>query len=69
MDAYSKYYIVSKHEENKTICFTDQNPTGVTISIKDKNDNGGQISFSLSRMEMIEALEYVLLKIKARELP
>lgn len=69
MDAYSKYYIVSKHEENKTICFTDQNPTGVTISIKDQNDNGGQISFSLSRMEMIEALEYVLLKIKARELP
>ena len=69
MDAYSNYYIKSKHEENKTICFTDQNPTGVTITLKDQNDNGGQISFSLPRTEMIEALEYVLLKIKARELP
>lgn len=69
MDAYSNYYIKSKHEANKIICFTDQNPTGVTITLKDQNDNGGQISFSLPRTEMIEALEYVLLKIKARELP
>ena len=66
MDAYSTYYIKSKQEINKIICFTDQNPTGVTITLKDQNDGGNQISFSLPRMEMIEALEYVLQKIKAR---
>lgn len=69
MDTYSNYYIKSKHEENKIICFTDQNPKGVTMTIKDNNENGGQVSFSLPRMEMIEALEYVLHKIKARPLP
>lgn len=69
MDAYSNYYIKTKHEENKIICFTDQNPTGVTITLKDQNEGSNQISFSLPRMEMIEALEYVLQKIKARPLP
>jgi hypothetical protein len=69
MDAYSNYYIKSKLEEGKIICFTDQDPKGVTITIKDNNEDGGQVSFSLCRMEMIEALEYVLQKIKARQLP
>lgn len=67
MDAYSNYYIKSKNEPNKIITFTDQNPTGVTLTLKDQNDEGGQLSFSLPRMEMIEALEYVLQKIKARD--
>lgn len=69
MDAYSNYCIRSKNEPNKIVTFTDQNPTGVTLTLKYQNDEGSQISFSLPRMEMIEALEYVLLKIKARELP
>jgi hypothetical protein len=67
MDAYSNYYIKSKNEPNKIVTFTDQNPTGVTLTLKDQNDEGGQLSFSLPRMEMIEALEYVLQKIKARD--
>lgn len=67
MDAYSNYYIKSKNELNKIVTFTDQNPTGVTLTLKDQNDGGGQLSFSLPRMEMIEALEYVLQKIKARD--
>jgi len=67
MDAYSNYYIKSKNEPNKIVTFTDQNPTGVTLTLKDQNDEGGHLSFSLPRMEMIEALEYVLQKIKARD--
>jgi hypothetical protein len=67
MDAYSNYYIKSKNEPNKIVTFTDQNPTGVTLTLKDQNDEGGELSFSLPRMEMIEALEYVLQKIKARD--
>lgn len=69
MDTYSNYYIKSKNEPNKIVTFTDQNPTGVTITLKDQNEGSNQISFSLPRMEMIEALEYVLQKIKARPLP
>jgi hypothetical protein len=67
MDAYSNYYIKSKNEPNKIVTFTDQNPTGVTLTLKDQNDEGYELSFSLPRMEMIEALEYVLQKIKARD--
>lgn len=66
MDTHSNYYIKSKTEPNKIVTFIDQNPIGVTLMIKDQNEDGGQLSFSLPRMEMIEALEYVLLKIKAR---
>lgn len=69
MDVYSNYYIKSKNEANKIVTFTDQNPTGVTLTIKDQNIDGMQLSFSLPRMEMIEALEYVLQKIKARDVP
>jgi hypothetical protein len=68
MDAYSNYYIKSKDEPNKIVTFIDQNPTGVTLMLKDQNDDGGQLSFSLPRTEMIEALEYVLQKIKARDI-
>lgn len=66
METFSNYYIKSKTEANKIVIFSDQNPTGVTLTIKDQNDEN-QISFSLPRMEMIEALEYVLQKIKARD--
>lgn len=69
MDTFSTYCIKSKDEPNKIVQFVDQNPTGVTMIIKDQNEGGGQLSFSLCRMEMIEALDYVLQKIKARQLP
>ena len=66
MKAYSNYYIVDKNEPEKIVIINDENPIGVTITIKDTSEEtGGQKSFSLPRMAMIEALEYVLLKIKA----
>lgn len=68
MDAYSNYNIESDNEPNKVICFSDSNPQGVTIILTDNNE-GKAVSFNLPRMEMIEALEYALQKIKARPLP
>ncbi len=65
MEVHSNYYIKSKDEPNKVVIVTDQNPTGVTLTLKDENL---EVQFSLCRMEMIEALEYVLMKIKARPL-
>lgn len=44
---------------------TDQNPEDVTILIKDNSEQGGQEAFTLSRSQMIEALEYILAQIKA----
>lgn len=66
MDTYSNYYIKSKNEPNKVICFADSNPVGVTLLLTDENKEE-TISFNLSRVQMIEALEYVLAKIKARK--
>lgn len=65
MEIHSNFYIKSKHEPNKVVIITDQNPTGVTLTIKDETT---QVQFSLCRQEMIEALEYVLMKIKASPL-
>lgn len=64
MENYANYYIKSKNEEGKIIIFTDQNPQGVTLMIKDTNENGMQISFNLPRFEMIAALKYVLRKLE-----
>ena len=58
----SNYYVNSKHEPDKVIIFSDQDPTGVTITLKDEKS---QVQFSLCRNEMVEALEYVLMKIKS----
>lgn len=66
METYSNYHITSKNEPKKVVCFTDSNPKGVTLLITDENKED-TISFNLPRMEMIEALEYVLAKIKARK--
>jgi hypothetical protein len=63
MEAHSNYYIESKHEPKKVIIISDQDPTGVTLTMKDEIS---EVQFSLCRKEMIEALEYVLIKIKAR---
>jgi len=67
MELRSNYYIKEKNNPNVVIIFEDSDPRGVSITIKNNNDNGGQETFSLCRVDMIEALEYVLRKIKARE--
>ena len=67
MEAYSNYYIKDKNNPNKIVIVSDENPTGVTILIKDTSETGGQESFSLCRIDMIKALEYILQKIKARD--
>jgi len=65
MEIYANYYIKAKHNPDKIIIVTDQNPTGVTIMIKSNSDTAGQESFTLCRNDMIEALEYILDKIKS----
>ena len=65
MKIHSNYYITDKSNPEKIVIVTDENPTGVTILIKNTSDKGGQESFALPRMQMIEALEYVLSKLKA----
>jgi len=64
MDTYSNYHIKSKQEPDKIVCFSD-NERGVNLLITD-NKKEDTISFLLPREEMIEALEYVLQKIKAK---
>ena len=51
------------NEDNQTLFVADENPAGVTMSI---NDNGKVCSFNMPRVPMIEVLEYLLTKIKAR---
>ena len=68
METYSNYYIKDKNNPEKIVIVNDENPKGVTILIKDTSETGGQESFTLPRMQMIEALEYVLQKIKARSI-
>lgn len=65
METYSNYYVKDKHNPEKILIVNDQNPAGVTLVIKDNSEHGGQESFSLPRLQMIEALEYILNKIKA----
>ena len=66
MKAYSTYHIRENDEKSQIrLIVTDENPKGVTLTIKDNAPEGTMTSFNLPRMEMIEALEYVLNKIKA----
>lgn len=51
------------NENEQALCVADENPSGVTLSV---NDKGNVASFNLPRVKMIEALEYLLLKIKAK---
>lgn len=67
MELSSTYYIKDAHYSFTEIIINDSNPQGVTLTINDTSKDGTQNSFTLPRMEMIEALEYILLKIKARE--
>jgi len=67
MEAYSQYYIKQKQSPLPVVLIvTDENPAGVTITVKDNTEGGTMTSFNLPRQEMIEALEYILMKIKAR---
>ena len=61
MKAYSQYYI--KGQDSTVLIVNDENPEGVTITIKN-NSVGAITSFNLPRYEMIEALEYIINKIK-----
>lgn len=70
MKAHSKYIIEEKSMFNGTdkkpgmqLIVTDEDPHGVTIEIM--NDCGvPQNNFNLPRIKMIEALEYILNKLK-----
>jgi len=52
-----------ENEYSQTLFVADENPIGVTVSV---NDKGNVSHFNLPRQQMIEALEYLLLKIKAK---
>ncbi len=66
MKAYSQYYIKqNRNEDNLVILIvTDEDPKGVTLTVKDNSPEGTMTSFNLPRMEMIEALEYIVKKLK-----
>lgn len=67
MIAYSQYYIKAKESPLPVVLIvTDENPVGVTLTVKDNTPDGTMTSFNLPRQEMIEALEYILAKIKSR---
>ena len=61
MKANSMYTITN--ECGQTLFVADENPSGVTVSV---NDKGNVSHFNLPRNQMIEALEYLLVKIKAK---
>ena len=65
MKIHSNYYITDKNSPDKIVIVTDENPTGVTILLKNTAGEGWQESFTLPRAEMIQALEYILVKLKA----
>lgn len=64
METFSNYYIKDKNEPDKIIIVTDQDPKGVTITIKNMGGNECQEHFSLPRLQMIESLEYIVAKLK-----
>lgn len=63
MKAKAIYYIETQNVSNGLMIVRDENPGGTTITIE---DDGRACEFNLPRQEMIEALEYLLMKIKAR---
>jgi len=67
MEIYSQHYIRGNKSEEKpkVLIVTDENPKGVTLTVKDNSDDGSMTSFSLPRLHMIEALEYIVAKLKA----
>jgi hypothetical protein len=61
MKANSMYTITNGC--GQSLFVADENPSGVTVSV---NDKGNVSHFNLPRTQIIEALEYLLLKIKAK---
>ena len=66
MKAGASYYIKrNKPSDSPMILIvTDENPEGVTLTVKDNSIEGSMTSFNLPRIEMIEALEYIVKKLK-----
>jgi len=65
MKAYSTYHI-SDSKNSTRIIVTDEDPTGVTLTLKDMGDAEiKQASINMPRVEMIAALQYIINKIKA----
>jgi len=66
MEKYSQFYIRQDRtsEESVVLIVTDEDPKGVTLTIKDNAPGGSMTSFNLPRRPMIEALEYILKGIK-----
>lgn len=70
MKAHSKYIIEDKSQFNSAdkkppmlLIVTDEDPQGVTVEIM-KDCEEPQNKFNLPRVAMIEALEYILYKLK-----
>jgi len=66
MKLYSQHYITPNKDSEKPIVLivTDQDPEGVTITIRDNLEGGAISSFNLPRIAMINALEYIVKKLK-----
>ena len=66
MKLYSQHYITPNKDSEKPIVLivTDQDPDGVTITVKDNSEGGTMTSFNLPRIAMINALEYIVKKLK-----
>lgn len=68
MKAYSQYYIKESGQQCSAdpvvLIVTDEDPKGVTITVKDNSCGGTMTSFNLPRIAMIEALEYIVKKLK-----
>ena len=66
MKLYSQHYITPNKDSEKPIVLivTDQDPEGVTITVKDNSTDGTMTSFNLPRIAMINALEYIVKKLK-----
>jgi hypothetical protein len=48
----------------KVLITTDEDPAGVTLTVKDNSPGGTMTSFNLPRRPMIEALVYIINKLK-----
>ena len=65
MEKYSEYTIKEPKDSPIKLIVLDQETKGVTLSVRD-DFSDAMISFNLPRAPMIDALEYVLKKLKAK---
>ena len=66
MEINAQYCIKQKKNasEQVVLIVNDENPAGTTLTIKDNAPGGQMVSFNMSRVEMVEALEYIVVKLK-----